>query len=100
MQKPVEKKRPEVQACLPLLIKDILRIHIERGVVDTFKLFGLHFRLITFFGRVCGVRRNERCNQRIGIYDFDDGSGRIQVHFNHLKKEFKGGKLKILRINI
>lgn len=34
--------------------------------------------------------KNEKWNQRYGMYSVDDGSGRIVVHYNHLKKEFKG----------
>lgn len=83
-------KPPAPQACLPLRVEDIFRIPIETQGGNTFELFGLQFRLITFYGRICKVVKNEKWNQRYGMYSVDDGSGRIVVHYNHLKKEFKG----------
>lgn len=87
----VPKTSSDTLACFPIRIEDMSRIIMEKDTFNKFELSGVRFRLITFFGRICGVRRNERCNQRIGIYEVDDGSGRVQVHFNHLKKEFRGG---------
>lgn len=80
----------DVLSCLPLSIEDIPKIHIEEDCFNRFEIFNVKCRLITFYGRICGVKKNERYKQRIGIYDVDDGTGRITTHFNHLKKEFKG----------
>lgn len=86
-----------LQACLPIRVEDIFRINIgTAGSCSSFELFGLQFRLVTFFGRICRVMKNEKWNQRYGMYSVDDASGRIVVHYNHLKKEFKGNRVREL----
>ena len=76
-----------VHACVPLRIEDIKDAVVE---ANQFTLFGRSFRLMTVYGMVTKVLRNENWNQRYGVYTIDDGSGQIIVHFNHLRREFKG----------
>lgn len=77
-------------ACLPLRIEDIFRIEPVERLTNQFAVFGLPFRLVTFFGRITRVVKNEKWNQRHGLYTVDDGSGHILVNYNHLQRECKG----------
>lgn len=91
-------KPPTVQACLPLQIRDISRIQSPGQEAAYFELFGFNFRIVTFFGRIVSVTRNEKWNQRYGIYTVDDGSGSIVVHYNHLKKELKDSVVDVAKV--
>lgn len=84
------RKPPPVQSCLPLRIKDVMRIEIDEKQSNSFRHFGSEFRLVTIFGRISRLAKKEKWSQRYGLYTVDDGSGEIVVHYNHLKKESKG----------
>lgn len=91
-------KPPTVQACLPLQIRDISRIRSPAQGTAYSELFGFNFRIVTFFGRIVSVTKNEKWNQRYGIYTVDDGSGSIVVHYNHLKKELRDSAVDVAKI--
>lgn len=98
VDKPAAQKTPSVLACVPLRIADIRRLEVEEKGSNSFEMFGLQFRLITFFGRITQVAKNEKWNQRYGIYTLDDGSGTVVVHFNHLQGEVRETYTEIGRV--
>lgn len=86
----------------PLLIRDILRISIEKNsfLNSERELYGRRFRRVMFYGRCEPVNTRsskyngqssaERIDTNKRIYKVDDGSASIVVHFSHASKIYQG----------
>lgn len=84
-------KKLDIICGLPLLIKDILRICVPEEPLPnrSFNLFGVKFKTVCFYGRLSLVRANQK-HRKMGIYELDDGTDTILVHFNHSQQVYLG----------
>lgn len=90
---------------LPLEIEDIHRI--IPNTEDTHmwnsyqKIYGQKFRTVMFYGRCkpCGDSRAQR-DRNVKLYQVDDGSGMVIVHFPHFDTKYSGMNSINLSLNI
>lgn len=80
---------------LPLEIEDVHRIKINANEVQRWnsgqKIYGQNFKTVMLYGRCkpCGSSAAQK-NRNVKLYEVDDGSGMIIVHFPHFDAEYSG----------
>lgn len=80
---------------LPLEIEDIHRVTIDVSEVQRWnsyqKIYGQKFKTVMFYGRCkpCGSSAAQK-NRNVKLYEVDDGSGMVIVHFPHFDAEYSG----------
>lgn len=80
---------------LPLEIEDIHRVKIDANEVQRWnsyqKIYGQKFKTVMFYGRCkpCGGSAAQK-DRNVKLYEVDDGSGMVIVHFPHFDAEYSG----------
>lgn len=80
---------------LPLEIEDVHRIAINTEEAQLWnsyqKIYGQRIRTVMFYGRCkpCG-NPNAQKDRNVRIYEVDDGSGMVIVHFPHFDTKYSG----------
>lgn len=80
---------------LPLEIEDILCIATASDDAQRWygyqKIYGQRFKTVMFYGRTKakGTIRSQE-NRNVRLYEVDDGSGMIIVHFPHFDRKYSG----------
>lgn len=80
---------------LPLEIEDILRIGTNCDETQRWngyqKIYGQNFKTVMFYGRCkpSGLVKSQK-NRNVKLYEIDDGSGMIVVHFPHFDGKYSG----------
>lgn len=101
--KPVDRPAPSKSVAdnhftigpLPLEIEDIHRIIINTSEVQQWntyqRIYGQKIKTVMFYGRCkpCGDVRAQK-QRNVKLYEIDDGSGMIIVHFPHFDAKYSG----------
>lgn len=80
---------------LPLEIEDIHHIKIDVSETQRWnsnqKIYGQNFKTVMFYGRckACGSVSAQN-NRNVKLYEVDDGSGMVIVHFAHFDNDYSG----------
>lgn len=80
---------------LPLEIEDIHHIAIDANEVQRWntyqKIYGQNMKTVMVYGRCkpCGSISTQK-NRNVKLYEVDDGSGMVIVHFAHFNTEYSG----------
>lgn len=80
---------------LPLEIEDVHRISINTEKAQLWnnyqKVYGQRFKTVMFYGRCkpCGNPNAQR-DRNVRLYEIDDGSGMVIVHFPHFDTKYSG----------
>lgn len=87
---------------LPLEIEDILKIVINCDDTQIWrsyqKIYGQNFKTVMFYGRCKPVRGciDSQKGRNVKLYEVDDGTGIIVVHFPHSNSKYSGNIISIL----
>lgn len=80
---------------LPLEIEDIHRIIMNLDEAQLWnsyqKIYGQRFKTVMFYGRCkpCGSTKAQK-DRNVRLYEIDDGSGMVIVHFPHFDTNYAG----------
>lgn len=80
---------------LPLEIEDIHKIVIDCNETQVWrsiqKVYGQNFKTVMFYGRCKPFRScSSQKGRNVKLYEVDDGSGMIVVHFPHFDSKYSG----------
>lgn len=80
---------------LPLEIEDVLRISTECDDTQRWngyqKIYGQNFKTVMFYGRCKAYGAvSAQKSQNVRLYEIDDGSEAIIVHFPHFDGKYSG----------
>lgn len=88
------------------MIRDVLRVRIKDGseMFSEREYFGRRFKTVMFFGRCVQkstlhekyhyASSDQQHNMNKRIYEIDDGTAHILVHFKHTSEQYHGKSTK------
>lgn len=100
--KPAERLKQFTLGPLPLEIIDVLRIDTDCDKHEIWrcyqKIYGKNFKTVMLYGRCKLIYGILKSTEGLRIYEVDDGSGVIKVHFHHNSRKYVGMYRCVIKI--